>query len=1192
MGISRLKNPFAVWKNSGPAAKTAAIIAGIYVLYVLLGFFLMPVIVRDNLQERIARHTQRETEINAVDFNPFTLGLTVQGVKIKQKENSDPLFSMDLLQINLQASSLFRRTLVLKELRAVSPSLDISFYGRGEYSISDLFPAKENKEDSTTPKETRLFPFFVQDINVSNGTLRFRDQPREKTHVIDKFNFVLPRISSMQQDRDEHSSPRLDFRINGDPVNLNAKMLPFASSRQSRIQVDFSRVNLTPYWIYSPLADSIQLENGSLEGSLIFEFKNTPEGIRINLSGKSSLRDIVFSTKKEGRVLECDLAELSLQRFSPMARILEIQDIKLGRTKIKISRDKNKKINWEEYILSQTAGKETAANEQAKTPEAQKTFNFSCNKISLPDIRIEMEDTATPVPFNRNFRLSAELKAIDNSPGKTGKGTLRLTTEGKERMDANASLDIAGKSADMHVDFSAVPANEYTPYFREYIPWDLASCEASGNGDLTFNPSGNNNLKLSNGTLHLDRIQVKKPDGSFLLKNENLRLQGISLDKEKKNVLLESLRMRDGGIKLVRLQNGDLDVLSDIREMNPKQEKESGQTETGPEKEWEIQLKELILEEIDTGLKDLKAVKPVDLSLQTERLVLNNLRLPSGKDINFVFTGQFNKQGGLNLSGTLDISPFKAEIKGRAEKIDLVPADAYLPDSMRMDIRSCFLNADFNAHLKHGEELALNTKVDGSLTSLDIRDIQQKQLLRLKQMDINGLDLGLNPNELHISKIVLDSPGIDLEQDSGGNLNFKKALGLTRGKNATSKDPGDKKDKEPFFQTVQVDTVRIENGSMLFKDKNVSPYYETRLTNIECVARTISQEMEEPGRLSLNATKDAHSRLTLSGEINPLAKQPYSDLEFSLQGMDMVSLTPYTIEFMAYPIQTGKLNWNGNFKVQNSTLKGENLFLIENMALGSKMESEDAANVPVKLALALLQDSRGDMELDIPISGNLNDPQFSLGKVIFQAIIGLFGKIATAPFALIGNIFGGGEDVNRIPYEPGKYILTAEAEKKLQSIITALKKRPRLRLSIQGHVDMDKDTRVLLQERLLRKLRLEKIEDMDEEEKKATDLHSLKIGKEEYPEYLSRAYKKLRKNTDKKLPRADKISETEMENLLRAQAPVSKDDLQELALDRARSIRAYIVGKDPELGQRIFLRHGSEKDLSKEGKAEAVLSIK
>lgn len=1192
MRTSGLKKPFAMWKNSGPAAKTAAVIAGMYVLYVLLGFFLMPVVVRDNLQERIARHMQRETEINAVDFNPFTLGLTVRGVEIKQREKSDPLFSVDLLKINLQASSLFRRTLVLKELRAVSPSLDISFYGRGEYSISDLFPAQDNKEDSAAPKKKSLFPFFVRDINVSNGTLRFHDQPREKTHVIDEFNLVLPRISSVQKDRDVQASPRLDFRINGDPVNLNAKMLPFASSRQSRIQVDFRQINLTPYWIYSPVADKIHLENGKLDGSLIFEFKNTAEGIRINLSGKSSLRDLIFSTKKEGRVLECDLAELSLQRFSPMARILKIQDVKLGRTKIKITRDKDENINWEEYILSQTAGKETAAGEQANTPNARTKFKYSYNKVSLPKIRLELEDKAASVPFRRSFQLSAELEGIDNSPGKTGKATLRLQTDGKERMDANASLGIAEKKADIHFDFSAVPANEYTPYFREYIPWELASCEASGNGDLIFNPSGNNNLKLSNGTLHLDRIGVKKPDGSFLLKNENLNLQGISLNKEEKDVLLESVRMQNGGINLVRLENGDLDVLSDIREMLPKQEKESGQTGTDPEKKWEIQLKELILEEIDTGFKDLKTGRSAELSLQTEKLVLNNLHLPSGKDINFDFAGQFNKQGGLNLSGTLDISPFKAEIKGRAEKIDLVPAEAYLPGGMRMDIRSCFLNADFNAHLKHGEELALNTKIDGSLNSLDIRDMQQKQLLRLKEMDINGLDLSLSPNELHVSQIVLDSPGIDLEQDSDGNLNFKKALGLTRGKNATSKDPGDKKDKEPFFRTVQVDTVRIENGSMLFKDKNVSPYYETNLTHINCVARAISQEMEKPGRLSLNATKDAHSRLILSGEINPLAKQPYADLEFSLQGMDMVSLTPYTLKFMAYPVQTGKLNWNGNFKIQNSTLKGQNLFLIEKLALGSKVENKDAANVPVKLALALLQDSRGDMELDIPISGNLNDPRFSLGKVIFQAIIGLFGKIATAPFALIGKIFGGGEDINRIPFDPGKYSLTAGAEKKLQTLVTALKKRPRLRLSIQGQVDMDKDTRALLQKRLLREIRLQKIEDMDEEEKKDTDLQSLKIGKEEYPKYLTRAYKKLRKNTDKKLPRADKISETEMENHLRAQTPVSKDDLQELALDRARSIRAYIVGKDPELGQRIFLRHGLEKDLSEEGKSEAVLSIK
>ncbi|MFP4657602.1 MAG: DUF748 domain-containing protein [Desulfonatronovibrionaceae bacterium] len=1188
MGKNWLKNPFPVWKESGRAAKAAVILASIYLVYVLAGFFLIPEIVRSDLQKRVSRLMDRETEIAEAGFNPFTLEFSIRGVRIGKKDKKGDLFSADLLQANLELASVFRRALVIKEFRAITPALDIAFYGEGRYSISDLIPPKKDTSDSDSG-EKEIFPFMVRDIAIKNASLRFKDEPRQTTHVVDRFNFVLPHISSRLAERDRQTRPRLDFRINGDPVDLNAQMLPFASSRESRLQLDFKRMDLGRYWIYSPLADRLNLERGELSAELVLEFQDTDEGIRIDLSGESSLDNILLTDKNGTEVLECELARAELQRYSPLARILEMDKVELGKTRIKISRDKEETVNWVRYLAPEPKDKDAAETAPDEIDPEAPGISYVFREIDLPEMEIEFADSAASSYFERGLGMSARIRDLTSQTGKNGTAIIRAKGSGGERLEVNASLLPAEKEAGAHIDFSTVPLAEYSPYFRKYLPWKTRSVNLSGSMDLAFNPGGKNNLQVSRGRLKLDRVRMDRSNGSSLLDVDTLLAEGIALDTQEKTVLVQEAELRNGNVQLLRLENGSLDVISDLRDQYPKEEAapDSDPSEKEP---WKVQVPNIRVRGVRTAFNDLKAPEPAQFVLDTDRLDINGLSLPGQEEARFHFNGRVNRGGSISADGDFSLSPFRADINGRAEDLDLTTANSYLPKDIRLDIRNCLLSADFNTYLKQERDFSLAARANCTLASLDVRDSHQNKLVRLERMDINRLSLGIDPNELHISEIMLKAPGLDLERDLEGKLNLQKALGIQKDKNSSSERPPGIEKKEPFFQNVQVDRVEIKNGTLFFRDKSVSPYYETELTAVDCTAASLSRNMDNPGRLSLNATKDEYSRLVLSGEINPLAKKPHSELEFSLQGMDMVSLTPYTLNFMAYPIKSGKLNWNGSFQLQNSTLKGENLFLIQNLKLGPRVDNPDAANVPIKLALALLQDSRDDLELDIPISGNLKDPQFSLGKTIFRAVIGLFSKVATAPFALIGNLFGGGEDVNHIPFQPGEYTLPSEAADKLDSIIEALQKRPRLRVSVTGRTARDKDRAALVKKRFLRRLRLEKIKDMDREKTKTAELDLVSISEEEYPEYLKKAYKTLRQSKDQDLPRPGGLSETEMENRLRAQLAVTDEDLQELALDRARSVRTYITKQDPELAKRVFLLHGGGK--ASPGKAEAVLSIK
>ncbi|MGM0610588.1 MAG: DUF748 domain-containing protein [Thermodesulfobacteriota bacterium] len=1180
-------NLYTSWKTSGRIFKTATILAAVYIFYVLIGFFAFPVFLRANLQEEIFKSTQREASISKVNFNPFTFKFALHDITIQGKKGKKELFSAELLEINLELSSLFRRALVLKQLKIMSPGLDIDFYGQGKYNISDLLPpsGKTNSES----KVYAVFPFLVQDIHIHNGTLKFHDTPRNQTHRIDDFNFVLPRISSLKDHHGDQVQPRLDFMVNGDPVNLNAKMLPFASSRETALQVDFSSINLPPYWGYCPFANRINLERGKLNGKLIFDFINTEQGIKIKLSGTSTLQNILLTADGE-KILECAKVKMSLERYSPLARILQLKNISVDKTWIKITRDKENIFNWPEYIsLPDKPQKENTEEEQSDSNSSSPGFKFSCREVSTPEIQIVFSDNSTSEKFKREFNLSTHFQNIGNTPGKSSQAKISLEKEGQEQLHVNASLDITEQKGNCSLDFSAIPVAEYASYFREFIPWELTSAELSGNTALYYNPMGKNNLKLSDGQLNLDRIKVKRPGQKAFLETDNILAKGINMDRTEKTVGLDSIIVQDGKLNIVQGQNGSLDLMTDIQHIDRPKKNSSEKNTTGDN--WKIRIKNILLKQIKSRYQDLKTSQTAPVDLAVNRLELRELRLPAGKGMDFDFEGAINKKGSVDCSGNFDLSPFKAQIRGNVAEVDLVPAGAYLSDDIHLDIHTCLLDADFRAALDTQDELSLRSSLNGSVSSLELRDKQQNRLVQMEKMNVLGMNMSLAPNKLHISEIILHSPGLDLERNPRGELNLKKALGMTAPKDAVQKDAPPEKKKDFVFKDMELDKVQIKNGALFFKDKNISPYYETELKPIQARAQSLSRGMEKPGRISLNATKDKHARLVLNGKINLLSRPVYSDLKFSIQGMDMVSLTPYTQEYLAYPIQTGKLNWNGDFNIQNSTLKGSNLFLIEHLELGPKIKNTNASNAPVKLALALLQDSRGDLELNIPISGNLNDPQFSLGKTIFKAIIGLFGKIATAPFSLIGELFGGGEDVNRIPYNPGEYEIRTEAQKKLNNIATALKKRPRLRVSIQGQINRKLDTAAMFEKRIVRRLRMKKIT----ADKESGDLQvkpdNVQAEKEKYSDYLERAYRLLKKEKSKSLPSAENLSLNDMQKYLQAEIPISWEDLEELAMDRARSVRAYIINQDPKLGKRIFLRQGNQKDITAEGKAEAVLSI-
>jgi len=313
----------------------------------------------------------------------------------------------------------------------------------------------------------------------------------------------------------------------------------------------------------------------------------------------------------------------------------------------------------------------------------------------------------------------------------------------------------------------------------------------------------------------------------------------------------------------------------------------------------------------------------------------------------------------------------------------------------------------------------------------------------------------------------------------------------------------------------------------------------------------------------LNGLVNGSAPLNIKGSVNPLTPLAYVNLGAKADAIELPGLSPYSTKYTGYPIVKGTLTVDVHYLLQDQNLTATNHIFIDQLTFGDKVESKDAINLPVRLAVALLKNSQGVIDLTIPVSGSLNNPQFSIGAVIWQVIKNLLVKAVTSPFSLIGSAFGssgGGTQLNYIEFAPGYALLTPDSHSRLATIATALTARPALKLDISGRVDprVDQDG-----------LRLAKIDQLvlerklrDEGETETENEPATSLTKDEYDKYLTKVYKAAKFEKPKDLIGLTKsIPPDEMKKLLSANQKVTDEDLHQLADARANAVRAVLSQK-------------------------------
>jgi len=541
------------------------------------------------------------------------------------------------------------------------------------------------------------------------------------------------------------------------------------------------------------------------------------------------------------------------------------------------------------------------------------------------------------------------------------------------------------------------------------------------------------------------------------------------------------------------------------------------------------------------------------------------------------------------------------------KKVNIGPFQPYFTDRVKINATSGQVNTSGTIIVNHKEKSGLNATFNGNAFIADFASVDKyngDDFLKWKNFSLKNIYAGYNPMYFHVKGVSLTDFYARVTLNPDGTLSFRKVMeeedSSTESGEASGEDKVNK-EKEKVVQKVynssekdiskdiSIGSITLQGGTIDFMDKAIKPAYSVNLTEMTGRVGEFSLKLDQRADVELRGKIDHHIPLKIKGKINPSRNNLFTDVSVGFENFDLSAMTPYSGKYLGYKIEKGSLSIDLKYLIDKRKLDSENRIFIDQLTLGEKIQSPDAVNLPIKLAIALLKDRKGRIELDVPVAGSLDDPEFSVFRIAVKILMNLVTKAATAPFALLGALFGGGEELSYIEFDYGKTQLSQTNMKKIDALANALYERPSLKLDIEGHVNVEKDREALKFYLFNRKMKVQKLNTMIKKGEKALPVDGVSIEKDEYEKYLTKAYKAEKFEKPRNIMGfVKKLPPSEMEKLILANILVDDGGLRILAKQRAAKTRDALIATGKVTVDRIFVIE--PKLLSPEKKEKISLS--
>ncbi|GIU05631.1 ATPase [Shewanella sp. c952] len=471
-----------------------------------------------------------------------------------------------------------------------------------------------------------------------------------------------------------------------------------------------------------------------------------------------------------------------------------------------------------------------------------------------------------------------------------------------------------------------------------------------------------------------------------------------------------------------------------------------------------------------------------DLKLHTDKI---NADLSS--PIDYQLSLDINQQGTLSADGSIDIKQQNVLSQLQLSNLGLNQFQDYLSPYINIDLKQGLLSTKGSLELNNeADQLSYNGALN--ISDLLVKDtVQKKTLLKWKNVDINAIGFDKAANSVEIDHIVLKQPygRIIIAEDKSTNFGELVVTPTTselsqsseqNAQTATSvkvaKPTTRNTDKvAATAMAISINKISINDGSTFFADNSLTPNFAASIEQLNGQVTKLSSSSQQAASVDIKGKIDRYAPVTLKGDINPLLEQPFLDLALGFKHVELTSVNPYSGTYAGYYIDKGQLSLDLNYRLENNQLVGDNHLVVDQLELGKPSDSSLATTLPVTLAIALLQDRHGVIDLGLQVSGDLDEPSFSFGSIVMTAFTNVITKAVTAPFSLLAGLLGADDDeLDKVNFDAGSNELNDQAKETLGQLAKGLADRPMLKLNVEGAVNVADDNRALSEVQLAQKL--------------------------------------------------------------------------------------------------------------------------
>jgi hypothetical protein len=521
-------------------------------------------------------------------------------------------------------------------------------------------------------------------------------------------------------------------------------------------------------------------------------------------------------------------------------------------------------------------------------------------------------------------------------------------------------------------------------------------------------------------------------------------------------------------------------------------------------------LREFALLDASISAEDRRTKPAAKVLLAPLSIKVLGVNLDLARTLNIALDTKINDAGSLSVTGTATAQPAAANLNLKLAGIELAAFQPYISQYTSMTLRAGALSGD--AKFSYGANQPA-WQFGGNLSVANLHTVDNAlhdDFINWDRLDIQGLNFQHQPDRLDIDQVsarklyarvivepdesinvkrVLAGPGATVVAASGNTGPPVAATAAPapaaplpragsspkhpRGASSTAATSAAAAPNAAPAMPMSIKRIVIKDGQANFADLSVMPNFSTGIQNLEGTVLGLSSKADSRAKIDLHGSVDAFAPVSITGEVNVLSAALYTDLSMSFRNIELSTFNPYSGKFAGYNISKGKLTTELHYNVQGRKLDAQHHIIVEQLEFGEKTESKDAVSLPVKLAVALLKDRDGVIDLNLPVTGSLDDPQFKLAPIIWKVFVHILEKAVTAPFALLGSLFGGGPDLQFVDFEPGAAQLDPVAIERGQSLVKALGERPQLKIEIPIAVVDELDRPRLIEQKFQAQLQVQ-----------------------------------------------------------------------------------------------------------------------